>query len=347
MRTKAFSFVASVAALLAVGVVAIPQATATGARPALGTGPATIDPATVPGAYRMASGSWAVPLASAKPSWLTPELEAAAKNGKGKPTEAPPAAAAAIPGPPVDAPAAGYVGIRPGTWMVSPAGCTLNYVFGSPGTYSIGTAGHCAKGGTDIIVLTGAPPNQDPCVPLSDICFTTGTPVLVNIGTVAKSVDNGVGDDFAIITVRPELQSWVYTTQAQVLGPCGKYAGDGTAPDVDLPDFNIFGLRGADPLELGETIYHYGHGLAVGTGGTIRAGVATAWYATSYYWAGGVLFGDSGSAARIHDLKAAGDVTHIVVPFLGSRTPGYNAGTRIARMEQIARKPLANSPYCI
>ena len=304
----------------------------------LGTEAPTSDPSAVPGARQLDDGRWAIPLKSDKPAWLTPEIELAAKNGKGKPQPAP-AEAPAIPGPPADVPAAGYVGIRPGSWMVSPAGCTMNFVFGTPGNYSIGTAGHCIEQGQDVILLTIAPPNQDPCVPLSDLCVESGTPVLVNIGTATRSVDGGVGNDFAVIPVRPELQSWVYPTIAQVAGPCGTYTGDGTLPDVP----SVF--KGANPVEAGEGVFHYGHGLAIGTGGTPRAGAAMSWDTDAFYWASPSMLGDSGSAVRIHDLKAAGDLTHLVI---GTNTaPAFVAGTRIAKMEQIAGQSLANSPYCV
>ncbi|HEX7168642.1 MAG TPA: hypothetical protein VF230_16800 [Acidimicrobiales bacterium] len=332
--------------LLAVGIVGsalaallLVVAPATASSPtALGTDATTVDPVAIKGTQTLPNGRVAIPVKSDKPTWLTPEIELAARNGKGKPQQAPPAAAAAIPGPPADVPAAGYVGIRPGSWMVSPAGCTMNFVFGTPGNYAIGTAGHCIETGQDVILLTAAPPNQDPCVPLSNLCFATGTPVLVNIGTATRSVDGGVGNDFALIPIRPELQSWVYTTIAQVGGPCGKYVGDGTLPDVTV-------LRGANPIEAGEGVFHYGHGLAVGTGGTPRAGAAISWDTDAFYWASPSMLGDSGSAVRIHDLKAAGDLTHLVV---GTQTaPAFVAGTRISKMEQIAGMPLANSPYCV
>src|SRR5688572_26653495 len=131
------------ARLLATALVAVAVLLAGVALPAqgrstldLGRDPSGLDPASVPGSYRLPDGRWAMPLKSDKPAWLTPDVELAAKNGKGKP-QAAPAAAPAIPGPPADAPAAGYVGIRPGSWIVSPAGCTTNFVFGTPGNYAI------------------------------------------------------------------------------------------------------------------------------------------------------------------------------------------------------------------
>lgn len=329
--------------LAALAVVLLAPAGAPAAAPALhlGRDAASLEPASVPGASKLADGRWAVPLRSDKPSWLTPEIELAAKQGKGRPQPAPEEAPSplAIAGPAIDAPLAGYVGIRPGSWMVSPGGCTLNFVFGTPGTYSIGVAGHCAEKGQEIILLTAAPPNQDPCVPLSGLCIESGTPVLVNIGTVSRSVDNGVGDDFAVVPVRPELQSWVYPTIAQVGGPCGKYTGDGTLPDIASP------FRGGNPIEAGEGVFHYGHGLAVGTGGTPRAGAAMSWSTDAFFWDSPALFGDSGSAVRIHDLEAAGNLTHLVI---GTDTlPAFVAGTRISKMEQIAGQSMADSPYCL
>lgn len=347
MRSK-LVVVALVAALMTAGLfgTAAGQVNADitdpGRRPALGSYSPSVDPTSVRGAYRLVDGSWAVPLHAAKPHWLTPELEAAAKQ---RPTPAPqgdvPPPLFSVPGPGVDAAVSGFVGIRPGSWMVSPAGCTMNYVFGTPGNYSIGTAGHCVEVGEDVILLTIAPPNSGPCVPFSDRCVTPGVPVLVNIGRVAKSVDKGLGNDFAVVPVRPELQSWVYTTQAQVMGPCGKYTADGT-----LPDISVLPGRYLNPVEGGEGIFHYGHGMAVGTGGTPRAGAATGWGTDVFVWAGTAIYGDSGSAVRIHDLKAAGDLTHLVVPFVWGKYVASVGGTRITKMETIAGKSVANSPYC-
>ena len=43
--------------------------------------------------------------------------------------------------------------------------------------------------------------------------------------------DNGIGSDFALVSIKPELQSWVFPTQAVVGGPCGAYTEDGTLPE--------------------------------------------------------------------------------------------------------------------
>ena len=146
--------------------------------------------------------------------------------------------------------------------------------------------------------------------------------MLVELGSVQKSVDGGIGNDFALVSIRPELQSWVSPTIAVVAGPCGSYTGFGPEP-----------------------VFHYGHGLAVGTGGTPRAGLALKWESSAFGWSGAAAPGDSGSAVRVNTgMQAAGDLTHLVVDT--TWLPSYIAGTRMSRILQIAGLPLANSPLC-
>lgn len=211
---------------------------------------------------------------------------------------------------PTDAPLPSEVGIRPGSWMVSPAGCTMNFVFQKNGALAIGTAGHCVdKTGEHVILLTLAPGTENP--------------VLVDIGTVITRHDNGIGDDFALVSIRPALNPWVSGTTALIGGPCGAYSGSGP-----------------------ETVAHYGHGLGIGTGGTPRVGVALTWKSTSFGWDGAAIFGDSGSPVRVTDLKAAGDLTHLVVDTRW--LPSFIAGTRIGKILQIANGwALVNSPLCV
>jgi hypothetical protein len=303
--------------LLAVGPASARAGGAEALVPQAGTPVGAVDPSEVAGAYRLDEHRWAVPLRASRPQWLTPELLAAADSG---PVAAP--AGAALP----DALLSGYVGIRPGSQMVYPSGCTMNFVFGSPDSYTIGTGGHCAKVGEQVTLLTIAP----------------GTPpapenlVLVTIGAVEISRNGGIGEDYALVSIKPQLQSWVFPTIAQVGGPCGSYTGQGL---TSVPNPLSLLVTGANPIEAGETIFHYGHGLGIGTGGTARAGAALYWTDSAYYWAGAVVYGDSGSAARVGTMAAAGNVTHLVVDL---RYPGaYHAGTRITRIGT----PV-NSPYC-
>jgi hypothetical protein len=327
-RTTLTALAATTGLTLALCTPAIATTTAVqapeGIVPAAGTSPADVDPASVRGAQRLDGGGWAVPVRAARPDWFTPERQERTKGGK--PSKAP---AEAV-GP--DAPLSGYVGIRPGSQMIAPYGCTMNFVFGSPGNYSIGTAGHCVdKVGEPVTLLTiapGTPPTADNLV-------------LVEIGTVQKRVDNGIGADFALVSIRPELQGWVFPTIPQVGGPCGVYTGNGLA-DVQVP------LQGHATADPGEQVFHYGHGLGVGTGGTPRTGHGLYWESKAFWWAGNVVFGDSGSAARAGTtgLGAAGDVTHLVI-FDGKHVGATAAGTRAAELQRIAGKPIVSSPYCV
>ncbi len=239
------------------------------------------------------------PLRAARPAWFTPELEAKL------------AAPAATTPAPADAPLPGEVGIRPGSWMISPYLCTMNFIFRSGSTLAIGTAGHCTNTiGQDVTLLTLAPGGSDP--------------VLVNVGKVLVRASAGVGNDFALVSIYPSLYGWVSPTIAAIGGPCGRYTGSAT-----------------------QVVAHYGHGLGIGTGGTPRAGVSTVWMNAWYEWAGVLSTGDSGSAVRVGNMKAAGNLTHVGVLVPGVPKPlGY--GTRIAKILKIATGyALVNSPLCV
>lgn len=264
----------------------------------VGTDAAQADPASAPGARPYGVG-WAIPLVGARPSWFTTTLEALVLAAGGTPVAAP-----------QDAPLPSEVGIRPGAWMISPYGCTMNFVFVKNGAYGIGTAGHCVDNvGQHVVLLTLAP--------------GTNNPVLVDVGSVVARHENGIGDDFALVSINPVLFPWVSATTALIGGPCGMYVDSGP-----------------------ETVAHYGHGLAIGTGGTPRLGVALTWNPDSFGWDGAAIFGDSGSPVRVTDLKAAGDLTHLVVDTRW--LPSFIAGTRIGKMLQIANGwSLLNSPLCL
>jgi hypothetical protein len=267
--------------LLAACVLVVPAAAAT----------AVVDTGALDARY--------VELKAPQPDWYTPRLHtrvlAAAEHGAG----------VALPDG-VDYRTSGllFTGIRPGSWIIAPAGCTTNFVFGSPSDYYIGTAGHCTSVGDEVTIV--AAPG-----------------VLMNIGTTAKSVNGGVGNDFALIDVSPQMEQYVNPSMAYFGGPTG--AGSPQPNDV---------------------VQHAGHGLVIGTGGTPRAGVVV--YrgngdgGDAFAWVGAASPGDSGSAVRLADGTAAGDLTHLVIG--GEYLPGNVAGTTIARMLQIAGRPLATAP---
>jgi hypothetical protein len=223
-----------------------------------------------------------------------------------------------------------FAGIRPGAWMISPAGCTMNFVFGSAagnlpknlsaprraaarllgraasggGTY-IGTAGHCTKVG-DEVTLIAAPG------------------ILMNIGRTVKSVNAGIGNDFALVKVRPQMVQYVNPSMAHVGGPTGS----------KTPVF-------------GDPVVHTGHGTVIGTGGTPRPGVVT-WEGADqgrevngYGWHGAALFGDSGSPVRHANGLAVGNLTHLVIA--PTAPDAWIAGTKISRIKRIAGVRLATA----
>jgi hypothetical protein len=280
---------------LALMLVTASAGAAAGGLPSLGTDAADLRGA--PGAVPY-GGGWAIPLKAQRPAWYTDALSARVHAAGGIPVAAP-----------LDAPLPGEVGIRPGSWILEPAGCTTNFVFRSGSDLGIGTAGHCANVGDAVVLVTVAPGGANP--------------VLVDVGNVVISHNNGIGDDFALIKIRPELHPWVSPTAAVVAGPCGIYNGSGP-----------------------ETVFHYGHGLALGTGGTPRAGLALTWQANAFGWDGAAIFGDSGSAVRIGTLPAAGDLTHLVVDT--NWLPSFIAGTRMSKILSIAGGwSLVSSPLCV
>ncbi|HEX2031029.1 MAG TPA: hypothetical protein VHL78_06480 [Actinomycetota bacterium] len=247
-----------------------------------------------------------VELKAPRPEWFTPQLERrVARRG--------------VVAAPVDAPLPGQVGIRPGSWMVSPFWCTMNFIFQKSSTVAIGTAGHCLESGEPVVLLTVAP--------------TGGNPVLVQLGRILLRRDGGIGKDYGLVEVPLARRQWVFPTIAGVAGPCGVYTG-------------------GDP----QPVAHYGHGLVVGTGGTPRAGQGVElpqvrgfeleWDQDSFAWAGALAPGDSGSAVRIGQLPAVGNLTH-GIGVLGLPTPSpIGWGTRVTTVTSGGWQ-VVNSPLCI
>jgi hypothetical protein len=276
--------------VFAASVLMAPVAAATG-----GIGTAETPRATT------ASKPSYVKLEAPRPDWYTPALNArvvaAGKRGETVP----------VPNS-VDLPASGllFTGIRPGGWIISPAGCTTNFVFGTRRNYFIGTAGHCAKVGQRVTMV--AAPG-----------------VLMSIGRTVKSVNRGIGNDFALINVRPKMEKYV--------NPSMTYFGGPTRAGVP---------------RRGNVVEHAGHGLVIGTGGTPRAGVVVyhgpgrRGRGNAFAWVGAATPGDSGSAVRKANGAAVGDLTHLITG--GRYAPGDVAGTTIHRMLQIAGRRLATAP---
>ncbi|MGH9136244.1 MAG: hypothetical protein ACRD0G_04245 [Acidimicrobiales bacterium] len=235
----------------------------------------------------------------ATPAWYTDALHAqaveAAARGEGV---ALPAGAL-----PLSAPL--FTGIRPGMLIQTPEGmCTTNFVFGSPANFFIGTAGHCGNVGDSVdgIALTPGAPN----------------PLILNIGSIVRSTgDAGIGNDFALIDVRPEMEQFVNPSMASWGGPTGV----------------------GDP-QLLDPVVHIGYGVIV-LGLVPRVGVVSSRSGSAYYWVGVAGPGDSGSAVREASGPAAGNLTHLSVD---PANPGLIAGTTIDRMLALAGQPLATAP---
>lgn len=225
---------------------------------------------TEPGYARItrADAARAVELKAPVPRWYTPKLHervvAAGKRGKSVPLPKG-----------VDAPSSSllFTGIRPGAWIIFPAGCTTNFVFG--GGTSIGTAGHCVSPG-DEVTLIAAPG------------------VLMNIGTARFSVDSGIGDDFALIDIYPAMQQYVNPSMSYFAGPTG--SGDPQFGDVVVHSGHGLVIGTGGTPRAGVVTYR-----GPGEGGD------------AFGWDGAASPGDSGSAVRNVDGTAAGDLTHLVV----------------------------------
>lgn len=220
----------------------------------------------------------------------------------------------------------GCLGIRPGAWLliIEDGGislCSMAHVYGSPGSYDISTAGHCADRGSTASVIAAIGNRGD-----------LFGPVVLDFGTFTSSVDGGLGKDWAMIDIRPEYQELVTPTMCVWGGPRGIFEKEGGTVTVNWNSGEI--AVNPDPA-LVQAVVHYGHGLAVGTGGTPRAGAAIHWDDTHFMFSGAVTPGDSGSGANTAlgdtvgaTMEAAGIITHIYVDPLMREGVGILGGTR-------------------
>jgi hypothetical protein len=262
-----------------------------------------------PGAALAAASSGDVStLPQPKPGWLTPGLEAKilAAGSKGvevrfdKGTTIEPNCLGTAP-PHAGTDGVSATAVSAGTCMVSPEGCTMNFVFTDGISNYIGTAGHCAGGGKTVIAQIGV--RVDP---------TNTIVTLAAIGSVVKSVNNGIGRDFALVKINPAFK--VDPGVAGALGPTGVLCGD----------------------PVGQPVMHYGHGYIffVEQGypkfGEVIPDLNAVFKFTStqygFNWVGYGLPGDSGSDVMNDAGLAVGDLTHGLAP-AGVPVPGLNFGT--------------------
>lgn len=243
------------------------------------------------------------------PSWYSAafhtKVTASAQNGTPLPPEAGITAIA-------------FAGIRPGTWMVWPNWCTLNFVYTVPdsGDYYIGTAKHCVVTQSPIDPSTGSLGGSSSGENVIGKSVTAvisrqpgASPVAIEIGTVAyASPHMAIGADFALIKIRPELIGLVSPSVARTGGPTSVYVDSSYVPAVIS-----------------------GHGLVAGTGGTARPGVLSSYNRSMPTAFGSVIAatpGDSGAPVVTLSGAAVGSATHIApTPLLpGSLTHGTRAG---------------------
>jgi hypothetical protein len=256
------------------------------------------------------------------------------------------------------------VGIGPGTWLISLfcanvggvpvadgfAWCTANFVFQNGTSLGLGTAGHCAAKdalGSPVTAVVQPPP---------EVCADGGScaPGLYAIGTFAIADNGGLGNDFALIKLYPQFNSWVRPTMPVFGGPTGSYLGGLLGTPAESIGSSSLGatvkLPGWSPAVVG----HCGHGAVVGTGGTCRTSVGLFSASTWYAWYGASTPGDSGSgveilgdyASPLNAIPAAADLTHIIISDLtvsnngtvteGPDQPGMIAGTSMSKILSIA-----------
>ena len=225
-------------------------------------------------------------LVSGAPTWMTSSLRAAVIAAGSQGVPLPPEAAVS---------SAVFAGLRPGTWMIDPNWCTLNFIFSTDGTMNgklfIGTAKHCVQRQTS----TGEfDPNDSGMNRHVIAAFSTKPselPRLFDIGAVADVSSGGLGNDYALIAIQTSLIQFVSPSMAWVGGPTKPRSG-----------------------AVQDQAFLVGHGTGLGTGGTFRIGRISS-FSSSAHWGFGMLSaatpGDSGSPVRTLDGAAVGDATHI------------------------------------
>jgi hypothetical protein len=244
-----------------------------------------------------------------RPSWFTPQLEARvlAAGPEGVEVALTPQQQVEVNCLGTSPPSASTSGVSvaavsAGGCMISPHGCTMNFVFTDGSSKYIGTAGHCVAGGRTVVmqVATRVSPVEE-----STLLVT-----LAAIGTVAKSWNAGIGKDFALVKIDP---GWaVVSGVGGALGPTGVFCGD----------------------PVGQPVLHYGHGYIffVEQGhpklGEVIPDVSLIFKpsAAGYNWVGYGLPGDSGSGVMNAAGLAVGNLTHGLA-VAGVPVPGLSFGT--------------------
>jgi hypothetical protein len=255
------------------------------------------------------AGDGAPALAQPRPSWFTDELEArvlaAGRTGvEVELTEQQQLEVNCLGTSPPSVSTSGVSvqAVSAGGCMISPHGCTMNFVFTDGVSKYIGTAGHCVAGGRTVVmqVASRVSPVEEGSVLVT----------LAAIGQVAKSWNAGIGRDFALVKIDPGWQ--VVSGVGGGLGPTGTFCDD----------------------PLGQPVMHYGHGYIffVEQGnpkfGEVIPDVSLIFDPSpeGFNWVGYGLPGDSGSGVMNAAGLAVGDLTHGLA-VAGIPVPGLSFGT--------------------
>lgn len=231
---------------------------------------------------------------------------------------------------------AGWFGIRPGALLLTITDnaigwCTTAHVYGSPGSYSISTAGHCGKVGERGTMIAAFGNRAG-----------TLNPIVLDFGTYKTSQDGGIGNDYALISVNSAYQSLVTPTAAFWGGPRGVFTKTGAVAGVTVPRKGLVPSVSVNPDPfLAQQLVHYGHGTGLGGPGvgTPRSATALHWGASHFMFFGAISPGDSGSYSNTllgdtagANMEAAGINTHLYVDVLMRNGLGIMAGTRVTRV---------------
>lgn len=305
-------------------------------------GSAAAERAPLPaGAIPLPGGGYALELSAPTPDWYTDELHRQVLDAGAEGVALPDQAKAELP-----ASALAWTGIRPGAWMFFPSWCTMNFVFHGGATGPTPTKvkgnghGHDKKLANELGGGAGSGwyiGTAGHCTEVGDEVTLIAAPgVLMNIGRTVRSYNEEIGKDFALVEIYPEMVQYINPSMAIIGGPTG-----------------------VNTAAVGDPILHVGHGAAVGTGGTPRAGLVTYTgngdhqFNSAYGWDGAAAPGDSGSGTRHANGLAEGNLTHLVVGT--DYVPAYIVGTTAWYMEQLAGVPIcrgalvsspAPSPAC-
>ncbi|HLF69328.1 MAG TPA: hypothetical protein VI541_00035 [Actinomycetota bacterium] len=208
-----------------------------------------------------------------------------------------------------------FPGIRPGSWMIYPNYCTMNFIFNESGSlagggpYYIGTAKHCVQTQTGTDQFDASENVIGKHVVLGLSRKSGGAPQMVDIGTVAYATDgaSSLGNDYALVRINSSLERIISPSISVIGGPTSVYSASGS-----------------------DMILTSGHGLGLGSTGNGRPGQISAYnryFPQGYGMILPVSFGDSGGPVRTINGAAVGNVTNIGVSDYFS--PGIAFGTRV------------------